>query len=276
MKSRGRWLADGRPIVIAHRGHSTGAPEQTLAAFSAAAALGADMIEADVRRSRDGRLVMLHDATLDRTTNGHGVVADFTFRELRGLDAGGWFSPAFSGELIPSLDELFDLAGDRGVALCLEVKGETPAERSLVAHLVAEQVVRRKRLDRDVVASFDHAALMAAAAAAPGLTIAPERLPERGPSCASLVIEQARRVGAAIVQHHHGDLTVETVEAAHEAGIAVWAWPPTALLDVQRVRAMGVDGLMGDDVAVLIAVAGKRQDVVGDPASMPAPPAAEV
>jgi len=95
-----------RPLVIAHRGESATAPEQTLVAFELAAELGADMIEADVRRTPDGRLVLLHDALLDRTTDGRGPLSALSFDELRQLDAGSWFSPRFAGERIPLLDEL--------------------------------------------------------------------------------------------------------------------------------------------------------------------------
>jgi glycerophosphoryl diester phosphodiesterase len=111
-------------MVIAHRGDSRTCPEQTIAAYTQAAERGAEMIEADVHRTRDGRLIMLHDATLDRTTSGSGPVAAIDHVELRTLDAGSWFSPDFAGERVPTLDELFDLAQRFDIALCLEVKSE--------------------------------------------------------------------------------------------------------------------------------------------------------
>jgi glycerophosphoryl diester phosphodiesterase len=210
------------------------------------------MIEADVRRTRDGVLVMLHDDGLERTTSGRGSVADVDLAELRRLDAGGWFSPAFAGEVVPTLDELFELAELNGIALCLESKGETADEQLAVSAGIADAIVARDRLDRDVLSSFDHGALAATARRHPNLQLAPERLPERGPSTAASVVAQARAVGASIVQHHHLDLAEEVVAGAHAAGIAIWAWPTTARDDLARALRLRVDGLMGDDVETMI------------------------
>jgi glycerophosphoryl diester phosphodiesterase len=244
------------PLVIAHRGHCAGAPEQTLAAFRQAIELRADMIEADVRRTRDGRLVMCHDASVDRTTDGAGPVAAFSFDELRRLDAGSWFGARYARQRVPSLDELYDLVVDSEIALCLEVKGETD-EQLMVATAVAQEIVRRGRLDTDFVSSFDHAALRTAAEAFPGLRTAPDRLPERGPADARAVVEQARAIRAPVVQHHHEDLDAATVTEAHAAGVAVWAWPPLTRDEIERVVALDVDGVMGDDVAAIRAVVGQ-------------------
>ncbi|HEY3523886.1 MAG TPA: glycerophosphodiester phosphodiesterase family protein, partial [Candidatus Limnocylindrales bacterium] len=87
----------GRPLVMAHRGQRATYPEQTLEAYEAAIRLGADAIETDVQRTRDGRLAMMHDLTLDRTTSGHGRIADHDWADIRRLDAGAWFDPAFGG-----------------------------------------------------------------------------------------------------------------------------------------------------------------------------------
>ncbi|MEV0973340.1 glycerophosphodiester phosphodiesterase [Microtetraspora glauca] len=243
-----------RPLIIAHRGNSLLAPEQTMAAYRAAAELGADMIEADVRRSRDGVLLLMHDETLDRTTTGAGPVADFTWAELSELDAGGWFGQDYAGERVPCLDELLDFAEEADISLCLEAKGATPREQRFVASAVAQELARRGRLDRDVVASFDHEALAEAARATPGLRLAPDRLPERGPSRAETLIAQARRIGAEIIQHHHADLAPAAVKATQEAGIAIWAWPATSEESIERVHVMSVAGLMGDDVAAMVRV----------------------
>jgi glycerophosphoryl diester phosphodiesterase len=242
------------PLVIAHRGNSAAAPEQTLAAFEQAVELGADMIEADVRRSSDGRLVLLHDATLDRTTNGHGRVDAATFDDLRRLDAGAWFDVGqFAGQRIPALDELFELAEAEGIGLCLEVKGDTAEDHASVAQEVARELGRRDRLDADVLASFDHRCLALAAAAVPGLRSAPDRLPERGLADGRALVEQAEAIGARIIQHHHEDLTGAAVDEAHRAGVALWAWPPETAREIERVAKMGVDAVMGDDVALIVS-----------------------
>jgi glycerophosphoryl diester phosphodiesterase len=248
----------GRPLVIGHRGHPVGAPEQTLASYEAAARLGADMIEADVRRSSDGRLVMMHDATLSRTTDGHGDVAATPYDRLRELDAGGWFGPRFAGARIPSLDELFELAFDLGVALCLEAKGETAEEAAAIAIATAGEIARRGRLATDYLAAFDHAALAAAFAEVPGLRTAPDRLPERGPSTVGSLIAQAGMAHADVLQHHCADLRADVVAGLHAVGLAVWAWPTNTSDEIAAALHMGVDAVMGDDVAALVAAVGPR------------------
>src|SRR6202521_1749845 len=109
------------PFTSAHRGHSTAAPENTLAALGAAWRAGATVAEIDVRMTRDGELVLLHDPTLDRTTTGHGPVSARTLAELAELDAGGWFGAAFAGEAIPRLDEVLDWARGK-IGLLVELK----------------------------------------------------------------------------------------------------------------------------------------------------------
>jgi glycerophosphoryl diester phosphodiesterase len=110
-----------RPYVLAHRGASGYAPENTFAAFDRAIALRSDGIESDVRASKDGRLVLVHDERVDRTTDGEGRVADFTFDELQKLDAGSGFNPRFAGERVPTAEAFLERYGGR-LPLCLEVK----------------------------------------------------------------------------------------------------------------------------------------------------------
>lgn len=244
------------PLIIAHRGHKAEAPEQTMAAYRMAVELGAAMIEADVRLSRDGVAVMLHDRLLDRTTSGRGPVSAVDWADLSRLDAGSWFDPLFAGERMPRLDDLFVLASEHDVALCLEAKGETDAENAAVSLLIGTEIARRRRLDRDVLASFDHAALRAAADAVPGLRTAPDRLPEHGRSTAVQLLAQAKASRASIIQHHFSDLRPEVVAEVQDAGIDIWAWPPTSPDEVQFAFDSGVAGIMGDDVRTIVAVVG--------------------
>ncbi|MGN6682986.1 MAG: glycerophosphodiester phosphodiesterase [Devosia sp.] len=246
--------------VIAHRGHTVGAPEQTLLAYRRAIELGAEMIEADLRFSRDGVGVMLHDARLDRTTDGHGLVSDMDWADIARLDAGSWFSRETAGLRVPRLEELFDLAQAAGTALCIEAKGDRHDENRHAAVTAAQEIARRGRLELDVVASFDHRALAEAAAAVPGLRTAPDRLPERGPSTASALIAQARAARAAIIQHHFADLEARVVAEVQAAGIEVWAWPPATPAEAQFAFDSGAIGLMGDDVAAIASVVGASVD----------------
>lgn len=251
-------MDSGSPLIIAHRGHQTEAPEQTMAAYRMAVELGTAMIEADVRLSRDGVAVLLHDRLLDRTTSGRGPVSALDWADLARLDAGSWFDLRFAGERIPRLDDLFTLASETDIALCLEAKGETHAENAAVALRIGAEITRRGRLDRDVLASFDHAALLAAAVALPGLRTAPDRLPEHGASSAAQLLAQASASRASIIQHHFADLRAEVVEEVQAAGVDVWAWPPTSHNEVRLALQSGAAGIMGDDVRTIVAVVGGR------------------
>lgn len=109
-------------ILAAHRGERTVVPENTLAAFRYALSQDIDAVETDFHLSKDGRLVVIHDHTLERTTNGQGRVCDYTLEELRKLSAGGWFDGQFEGEKIPTAEEFFSLVADKDVLLNLEFK----------------------------------------------------------------------------------------------------------------------------------------------------------
>ena len=107
------WSDLPSPVIIAHRGDKTHAPENTLAAFKSAAENGADAIEFDVKLTADGRIIVLHDPTVNRTTNGLGKISQLPYAAVRELDAGAWFSEEFRGECIPTLDEVFETVGKR-------------------------------------------------------------------------------------------------------------------------------------------------------------------
>lgn len=239
--------------IIAHRGHKVGAPEQTEAAFRLAAKLGATILEADLRFTRDGVPVMLHDPTLNRTTSGRGPLEAQEWSDIELLDAGAWFGHAFAGERILRLEQLFQLADELGVGLCIEAKGRGLENRH-AALFAAQEIKRRSRLDMDYVASFDHEALAVAAAAVPGLRTAPDRLPERGPSTAAELIVQAGRAGARIIQHHFADLDASVVAEVQAAGFEVWAWPMANDEEARFAFESGAIGLMGDDVAAIARV----------------------
>ncbi|MEO1085553.1 MAG: glycerophosphodiester phosphodiesterase family protein, partial [Acidobacteriota bacterium] len=142
--------------VIAHRGFSGRAPENTLAAVRAAIELGADMVEVDVTLTADGHVVLMHDDTLDRTTDGTGAAMDATLEELRKLDAGSWFDPSFAGEPVPTLVELLELVTDK-ILLNIEIKHEAVTEvaEDGIAHKVDDLVAAHGEVDQVVVSSFD-------------------------------------------------------------------------------------------------------------------------
>src|SRR6201993_3287622 len=139
-------------LVIAHRGASGHAPENTLAAFKRAVALGAGFIETDLHLSRDAHFVAIHDETVNRTTNGQGKVHDLTLADLRRLDAGSWFGSEFTGERIPTLEEILEFSRKHDVVFYLELKpsGSWGGEHALVGALRTSGEIART-----IVISFD-------------------------------------------------------------------------------------------------------------------------
>jgi len=141
------------PVVIAHRGASAVAPENTLAAFNLAVALNADAVELDVKLSKDSVPVVMHDATVDRTTDGKGRVADLTLADLKSLDTGAWKDAKYAGERAPTLAEVFEAVADK-IWINVELTNYTTRDDGLVAVVVA--LIQRMKLQKKVLlSSFD-------------------------------------------------------------------------------------------------------------------------
>lgn len=239
--------------IIAHRGASATAPENTLAAVEAAIAERADWVETDVQRTADGALVLLHDRDLRRTTNVAEVfparavdpIGTFTLAELKQLDAGSWFAPGFAGVRIPTLAELF---GQR-IGFLLEVKDPAAypgIERELVDELRAAPLVG----GRLVVQSFDHESVRRFAALDPALPLGlltEARLP-------AAALEQA----AAFAAQVNPAFTMADrayVEEVHRLGMTMSVWTVDDERDVRAMAALGVDGLITDRPAAARAAA---------------------
>lgn len=145
----------GKTIIYAHRGASGTAPENTMAAFRKAVAIGAQGIECDVQMTKDGKLVICHDETLNRTSNGKGFIKDMTYEEIRSLDAGSWFAEGYTGERMPLLEELLDLVKRSGIYLNIELKNGIVQYEGLEDKVV--DLVRSFELrDRTIFSSFNH------------------------------------------------------------------------------------------------------------------------
>ncbi|MEH7306115.1 glycerophosphodiester phosphodiesterase [Neobacillus drentensis] len=147
------------PLKIGHRGAAGYCPENTISSFQKALELGADYLELDIQMTKDGELVVIHDSTVNRTTNGKGKVMDFTLPEIQNLDAGSWFHRKFAGEKIPSLSEVFDeFAGKIG--FLIELK--KPSLYPLIEEKLAEELMKREFTTGDrqiIVQSFDRESL---------------------------------------------------------------------------------------------------------------------
>ena len=234
------------PWVIAHRGASLAAPENTMAAFRKAAAMGAECIETDLHLSRDGRLVVLHDATLNRTTNGDGLVKNFTYAELRKLDAGSWFSEEFKGERMPTVEDLLDFAGQTDLSLYLEIKGGAGygVERAVISALRG-----RKESKASVVLCFDGSVL--------DRIHQLDRLVMTGllfESGGEDMVKEAVRVGARQIGPRGDCVNPALIEDAHRRGLKVVTWTIDEPAQMRALAAAGVDGITTNHPERLVAV----------------------
>jgi glycerophosphoryl diester phosphodiesterase len=228
--------------VIAHRGASGYAPENTMAAFRRAVELGAGFIETDLQITRDARLVAMHDPTLDRTTNGKGQVHLQKLEEIQTLDAGSWFgdhkSGAFAGEQVPTLEEILDFGKDRDVVFYLEIKSG-PAWG--VEYAVVAALRDRDAAARVVILSFDPAALESV-----------HRLDETimtGFLCehpSGDLVERTVRAGARQLVARGDLITSAVVDKAHRAGLQVAAWTVNEQEQMRFLVATGLDGIITD------------------------------
>jgi glycerophosphoryl diester phosphodiesterase len=240
--------------VIAHRGASAEAPENTLAAFRRAAEMGAGFVELDLQLTRDSRLVVLHDAVLDRTTNGSGLAAAKTLAELRQLDAGSWFDGRgsagtegkFAGERIPVLEEVFAFARDSDVGLYLELKSGllTNAAQTLAAALRSSGEMRRS-----VVISFDTGVLAQIRKIEPPIVTG--FLYDQAPADP---VAEALFAGARQLLPQVDLVTPELVGRAHAGDLKVATWTVDAPDEMRELMAAGVDGIITNRPNVLLEV----------------------
>lgn len=226
-----------RVLNIAHRGASADAPENTLPAFQAALAAGADALELDVHMAADGALVVIHDITLGRTTNGRGFVGRHALADLRRLDAGSWFGPRFAGTAIPTLEEVVALVRGRA-RLFVELKAGSDFYPGIEA--AAVQRLREGGVLREtVVMSFDHPALLAVRSAAPEVERA--ALLEGRPADPGGVAAAAGAKGLAL---EHQWVTARERALTTASGLRLYAWTVDDEDEMRRLAGLGLDGII--------------------------------
>jgi len=228
--------------IIAHRGASGHAPENTMAAFRRAVEMGAGFIETDLRLTRDARVVAIHDDTLDRTSSGRGDVHEYTLQELRALDAGSWFrSPdgeSFAGERIPTLDEILAFAHERDVVFYLEIKSESAWG---IEHPVVAALGEFHQSVRVIILSFELGTLEAVHRLDP--TIMTAYLYDRR---VKNPVETAVQTGARQIAPRTNLVTPALVQEAHDAGLQVVTWTANEPDLMRSLITAGVDGIMTD------------------------------
>ena len=246
------WNDLSLPIVIAHRGDKTHAPENTLAAFKLAAENGADAIEFDLKLTADGRVVVLHDLTVNRTTNGTGRIYQLSFAAVRDLDAGAWFSGKFRGERIPTLDEVFESV-DKRMYFNVELANyATPADG--LATKVVDSVKKHNLKNRILFSSFY----------ARNLRITRLLMPEvpRGLLCKRGIWGAWGRNftwrGDYFALHPHlNNVNSRLVYMVQASGKRVHVWTVNQEEDLKRMIDLGVDAIITDDPVMALRLLGR-------------------
>ncbi|HEX5840744.1 MAG TPA: glycerophosphodiester phosphodiesterase family protein [Anaerolineales bacterium] len=239
-----------QPVIFAHRGASAHAPENTLAAFELALAQQADAIELDVKLSADGHVVVIHDATVDRTTNGKGRVKDLSFAELKKLDAGSFFSETFAGEKIPALDEVFETVGKRTFINVELTNYNTP--RDTLVETVCMLVKKHNLQKRVLFSSF----------LASNLSKARSYLPDvpRGLLALNgLLGVWARSFGFVFGKYdalhpYLQDMNHQQAVRVHRLNRRIHVWTVNEEADMRRLFNWGVDGIFTDDPELALKV----------------------
>lgn len=221
-----------------------------MAAFRRAVELGAGFVETDLHLTRDARLVCIHDATLERTSNTSGAVKDLTLAQLHELDVGAWFGPEFAGERIPTLEEILVFAREKDIVLFLEVKQEAAwgIEHGLVATLRDAQEAARA-----VILSFSPGVLQNVRrldnTLMTGLLF--DTVPKGGPAA---LVERALEIGARQLAPRADLITPELLERAHQRDLQAVCWTVNQPEEMRALIGAGVDGIMTDFPDRLVAV----------------------
>lgn len=237
-----------QPMIIAHRGAMAYAPENTIVAFKLAIELGADAIELDLRQTKDKIPVALHDATVNSTTNGKGNILDYTFADLKKLDAGSWFNRKFSSEKISSLREVIDILTD-SVTLIIEFKEGNETYPDIEENVVS--IIRENKIESQTIfKSFDPNVLERLRKLAPDiplLYVYTFRLPWLG-----MIIDRGITFGsifnidAEYLQPHRFFMSESFVKAAQSRGYKIISWGVNSEEDIIESLEYGVDGIETD------------------------------
>lgn len=237
--------------VHAHRGGAGLAPENTLAAFRKALELGVDALELDLHVTREGVVVVIHDETLDRTTDGRGDVGDLSLEAVKRLDAGGKFGPAFRGERVPTLREVIDLvkaSGNGRVRLDLELKyhQDRPGKPADFEARVLEILRGTGFAEQVNFISFHHPSLAKVKVLEPNIRtglLAGGRTPPPDP------VALVRQFRADYYSPSFRHVTSEAVAALHQAGVPIVPWTVNETTEMRRLMALGIGALAGDGIA---------------------------
>ncbi len=243
------------PKVIAHRGGSNLAPENTLAAFKNAIELGVDMIEIDVEQTSDSVVVVLHDDKVDRTTNGSGWVDSLSYEYVKTLDAGSWFSEEYKDEKIPSLDDVLALVNGQ-VILLIEIKGGSETYLGIEKRTV-EAIKKHNAIPWTIVQSFNEKAVERVKDLDPDI-MTYYLLGRNFPEYYETYINKGN-VDSQIFKYdgiavHYSVLNANNVDSIKSTGLGVFSWTVDESADVENMIRIGVDGIITDSPDEIIDI----------------------
>jgi len=228
--------------VFAHRGLSSIAPENTMAAFERAIVINVDGIETDVQLSRDGKIVICHDEKVDRTTNGRGYIKDYTWEELQAFDAGSWFSPEFANARIPGLEDLLKLV--RKTDLCLNIELKTDKVfYPQIEEKVLELLEKYDFVDRVRISSFNFESLLKVKAILPQIETAAIM---KDPNKVMNFWDQISDLTVKAIHPSYQYVTTELIDEARKRGLEVNAWTPNQPEEIGHLLKIGTHGVITD------------------------------
>jgi glycerophosphoryl diester phosphodiesterase len=242
-----------RPVIFGHRGASAYAPENTLASFELARVQCADAIELDAKLSSDGEVVVIHDSTVDRTTNGHGQVSQLTWTKLRSLDAGSSFSDRFRGEKIPRLEEVFETLGKK-IFINVELTNYATPRDQLVEKVCA--LVRKHGLEKWLIFSSFFASNLKKAE-----QLVPE-VPRGLLATHGWLGAWARSFGFsfgdyAALHLHRTNVNPPQIQRVHRLRRRIHVWTVNRAEEMSRLHAWGIDGIFTDDPPLALTSFGR-------------------
>ena len=229
---------------VAHRGATGYAPENTIAAFDLAVDMKADYIEIDVQRSKDGKLVLIHDTTVDRTTDGTGKVGDLTFEQLRSLDAGSWKGEQFVGEPIPTFEEILDrYHGKIGILIELKAPELYPGIEEQVAEVLKERNLDKPQNEKIIIQSFNFESVKRVDQLLPQVPVGVLTSNRADTTFEAL---QEFSTYADWFNPSYGIVTEELVNQVHSQGMQIGSWTVRSQEAADFLFEMGVDAIISD------------------------------
>jgi glycerophosphoryl diester phosphodiesterase len=249
------WLHPSHtPLIVAHRGSSAIAPENTLAAFRRAIDDGADAIELDVRLSKDGEVIVIHDSQLQRTTDGRGLVRNHTWKELQLLSAGSWFHQKFSSEKISTLEDVLDVIDDR-IGVNIEIKTDRLDRRKLEVVNRCCRIIQQSRVQQSIlVSSFEYEFLRRVRILQPQLAIGVLAHPIK--YLGRLPLQRAKALNARYIVVNGATLRKRFVKNAHEY-CSIAEYTVNSPRRLQRALRYGVDAIITNHPHRIISLLGR-------------------